>query len=90
MKKRSYFQSLRGKITNRILFIGIVPILVIGSITWFSFNQLTTEVSSKLNLAQAEMLDRVVGANLISVSCLSNLIVYLFSSGSNGSFVLIH
>ena len=68
MKKRSYFQSLRGKITNRILFIGIVPILVIGSITWFSFNQLTTEVSSKLNIAQTEMLDRVVGANLISVS----------------------
>ena len=68
MKKRSYFQSLRGKITNRVLFIGIVPILVIGSITWFSLNQLTTEVSSKLNIAQTELLDRVVGANLITVS----------------------
>lgn len=68
MKNRSYFQSLRGKITNRILFIGIVPILVIGSIGWFSLNQLTTEVSSKLNVTQTDLLDRVVGANLITVS----------------------
>jgi len=68
MKKRSYFQSLRGKITNRILFIGIVPILVIGSIGWFSLDQLTTEVSSKLNVTQTDLLDRVVGANLITVS----------------------
>lgn len=68
MKNRSYFQSLRGKITNRILFIGIVPILVIGSIGWFSLDQLTTEVSSKLNVTQTDLLDRVVGANLITVS----------------------
>jgi methyl-accepting chemotaxis protein PixJ len=68
MKKRSYFQSLRGKITNRILFIGIVPILVVGSIGWFSLNQLTSEVGGKLKIAQTEMLDRVVGANLISTS----------------------
>jgi methyl-accepting chemotaxis protein PixJ len=68
MKKRSYFQSLRGKITNRVLIIGILPILVIGSITWFSLNQLTSEVGGKLKVAQTEMLDRVVGANLITVS----------------------
>ena len=68
MKKRSYFQSLRGKITNRVLLIGILPILVIGSITWFSLNQLTSEVGGKLKVAQTEMLDRVVGANLITVS----------------------
>ena len=68
MKKRSYFQSLRGKITNRVLLIGILPILVIGSITWFSLNQLTSEVGGKLKVAQTEMLDRVVGANLIAVS----------------------
>jgi len=68
MKKRSYFQSLRGKITNRILFIGIVPILVIGAIAWISLNQLTTSVGGKLQEAQTELLDRVVGANLIAVS----------------------
>jgi len=68
MKKRSYFQSLRGKITNRILFIGIVPILVIGTIAWISLNQLTTSVGGKLQKAQTELLDRVVGANLIAVS----------------------
>jgi len=68
MKKRSYFESLRGKITNRILFIGIVPILVIGAIAWISLNQLTSGVNSKLNEAQSVLLDQVVGANLITVS----------------------
>ena len=68
MKKRSYFQSLRGKITNRILFIGIVPILVIGVVAWVSLNQLTTNVGGKLQGAQAELLDRVVGANLVAAS----------------------
>jgi len=68
MKKRSYFQSLRGKITNRILFIGIMPILVIGAVAWMSLNQLTTSVGGKLQSAQSELLERVVGANLIAVS----------------------
>ena len=68
MKKRSYFASLRGKITNRILLIGIVPVLVIGLLAWVSLNRLTTEVSSKLEESQNVLLDRVVGANLISLS----------------------
>ena len=68
MEKRSYFSSLRGKITNRILLIGIVPVLVIGLLAWVSLNRLTTEVSSKLEESQNVLLDRVVGANLISLS----------------------
>ena len=68
MKKRSYFASLRGKITNRILLVSIVPILLIGTFSWMSLNQLTTSVSGKLEEAQTELLDRVVGANLIAVS----------------------
>lgn len=68
MKKRSYFSSLRGKITNRILIIGILPVLTIGAISWLSFNKLTHDVNSKLEESQSVLLDRVVGANLISVS----------------------
>lgn len=68
MKKRSYFSSLRGKITNRILIIGILPVLAIGAISWLSFNQLTHDVTGKLEDSQNVLLDRVVGANLISVS----------------------
>ena len=68
MKKRPYFTSLRGKITNRILIIGIVPILVIGVIAWGSLAQLTSNVNDRLEQSRKELLDRVVGANLISVS----------------------
>ena len=68
MKKRSYFESLRGKITNRVLFIGIVPMLAIGIFAWLSLNQLTTSVSSELNKGEKVLLDKVVGGNLISIS----------------------
>lgn len=68
MEKRSYFSSLRGKITNRILFIGILPVLTIGIISWLSLNKLTHDVSEKIQESQTVLLDRVVGANLISVS----------------------
>lgn len=68
MKKRAYFESLRGKITNRVLFIGIVPMLAIGVFAWLSLNQLTSNVSSELNKAENVLLDKVVGGNLISIS----------------------
>ena len=68
MKKRSYFESLRGKITNRVLFIGIVPMLAIGIFAWLSLNQLTSSVSSELNKGEKVLLDKVVGGNLISIS----------------------
>ena len=68
MNKRPYFSSLRGKITNRVLLIGILPILLIGSISWVSLNRLAVDVGSKLRESQTELLDRVVGANLIAQS----------------------
>ena len=68
MKKRSYFESLRGKITNRVLFIGIVPMLAIGVFAWVSLNQLTSNVSTELNKGEQVLLDKVVGGNLISIS----------------------
>ncbi len=68
MKKRSYFESLRGKITNRVLFIGIVPMLAIGIFAWLSLNQLTSNVSAELKNGEKVLLDKVVGGNLISIS----------------------
>jgi HAMP domain-containing protein len=65
---RPYFRSLRGKITNRVLLIGILPILVVGSIAWFSLNQLTTDVSRQLQQSHNDLLDKVVGANLTAIS----------------------
>lgn len=68
MNKRSYFRSIRGKITNRVLFIGIAPMLVIGVLAWLSLSQLTNNVRNELKDGEKVLLDKVVGSNLISVS----------------------
>lgn len=68
MNNRTYFRSIRGKITNRVLFIGIVPMLIIGALAWMSLNQLTDDVQDELKQGEQVLLDQVVGNNLISIS----------------------
>ena len=64
MAKRSYFNSLRGKITNRALFLGIVPILLVGALAYTGLSRLITEADRGLDESRTELLDKVVGANL--------------------------
>jgi twitching motility protein PilJ len=68
MEVRPYSKSLRGKITNRTLFIGIAPVLMVGIFSWFSLNQLTTSANDQLDNSRAELLDSVVGNNLSTTS----------------------
>ena len=68
MEARPYSKSLRGKITNRTLFIGIAPVLMVGIFSWFSLNQLTTSANEQLDNSRAELLDSVVGNNLSTTS----------------------
>jgi len=68
MEVRPYSKSLRGKITNRTLFIGIAPVLMIGIFSWFSLNQLTTSANEQLDSSRAELLDSIVGNNLSTTS----------------------
>ena len=68
MEKRPYSKSLRGKITNRTLFIGIVPVLLVGVFAWFSLNQLTSSANQELDKSRSELLDSVVGNNLSTTS----------------------
>jgi twitching motility protein PilJ len=68
MEVRPYSKSLRGKITNRTLFIGIAPVLMVGIFSWFSLNQLTTSANEQLDNSRAELLDSVVGNNLSATS----------------------
>ena len=64
MAKRSYFNSLRGKITNRALFLGIVPIILVGALAYTGLSRLITEADRGLEESRSELLDKVVGANL--------------------------
>jgi methyl-accepting chemotaxis protein PixJ len=68
MEQRSYSKSLRGKITNRTLFIGITPVLLVGMFAWFSLNQLTSNANLQLDKSRTELLDSVVGSNLSTTS----------------------
>jgi len=64
MAKRSYFNSLRGKITNRALVLGIVPIVLVGALAYTGLSRLIQEADRGLEESRAELLDKVVGANL--------------------------
>lgn len=64
MEKRSYSKSLRGKITNRTLFIGLFPVLLVGIFSWFSLTNLTFSANQQLEASRAELLDTVVGSSL--------------------------
>ncbi|MEJ2178536.1 MAG: HAMP domain-containing protein [Gammaproteobacteria bacterium] len=64
MAKRSYFNSLRGKITNRALILGIVPIVLVGLLAYTGLSRLIQEADRGLEESRAELLDKVVGANL--------------------------
>ena len=68
MEKRPYSKSLRGKITNRTLFIGILPVILVGAFAWFSLNQLTSSANQQLDQSRNELLDSVVGNNLSTTS----------------------
>lgn len=64
MKKRSYFSSLRGKITNRSLLIGLLPIIMIGWSSFYGLQHLTDDATTRLKAGEAELLERVIGANM--------------------------
>ncbi len=64
MANRSYFNSLRGKITNRALILGILPIVLVGGLAYYGLTRLIEEADSGLDKSRSELLDKVVGANL--------------------------
>ena len=68
MIERSYFQSLRGKITNRSLFIGIMPVVVLGGIGYFGLTDLLGKTDRGLTESQNKLVDEVVGANLAAAA----------------------
>lgn len=68
MENRPYSKSLRGKITNRTLFIGLAPVLMVGVFSWLSLNQLTSSANQQLDNSRAVLLDSVVGSNLSTTS----------------------
>lgn len=64
MRKRPYFQSLRGKITNRALFIGLMPILILGPLGYLGLSDLLDNTGQGISDSREKLLDEVIGDNL--------------------------
>ena len=65
---RSKFSSLRGKLTLQVLLIGILPIIIIGFITYSSYGQSVTNAKEGLGTAQMQLSEDVVGVHLQDVA----------------------
>lgn len=63
-KKRTFFKSLRGKITMRMLLVGLVPIVVIGLLVYLMMNQSQDSASDSIADARAVLQDDTIGSNL--------------------------
>ncbi len=64
MIKRPYSQSLRGKISNRVLLIGLLPVLVFGSVGYFGTSALLDSTESEISKSRTSLLDDVISTNL--------------------------
>ena len=67
-KLRSKFSSLRGKLTLQVLLIGILPIIIIGFITYSSYGQSVTSAKEGLGTARTQLSEDVVGVHLQDVA----------------------
>ncbi len=63
-KTRSYFNSLRGKITNRSILIGVIPIILLGLSSWFGLQSLTESTSEHLQSGENRLLETVIGSSM--------------------------
>ena len=68
MIERPYRRSLRGKIINRALVIGLLPLLILGAVGYFGLTNLLNTTQQGINVSRDRMLDEVVGANLTSTA----------------------
>ncbi len=67
MKFQGKITSLRAKLTWQVLLIGILPIIIIGFITYSSYGQSVQSAKDGLSTAQGELSDDFVGVHLQDV-----------------------
>ncbi|NQT74828.1 MAG: response regulator [Chloroflexi bacterium] len=65
---QSKFLSLRGKLTLLILLIGILPIIIIGFISYSSYGQSVTSAKKGISTSEQKLSDGFVGLNLQNIA----------------------
>ena len=63
-KQRSFFRSLRGKISIQMLAISLIPILVIGGFVWNSLVGLEDDTKESVDISHAAMEGEVIQETL--------------------------
>ena len=66
MIDRPYGRSLRGKITNRALLLGILPVILLGGVGYYGLTDLLGKTEQSLTDSKNTLADEVVGTNLSS------------------------
>ena len=61
MKQRSFFKSLRGKITWQMLLISLLPIMIIGIVAYTSVGQLIQSAKDDVEDIRSQLVENVVG-----------------------------
>lgn len=65
-RKRSFFKTLRGKLSLQMLAVGLIPILVIGGLVYWSMASAAQNTSNKVDGTRSTVRDDMIGPSLIS------------------------
>ena len=68
MEKRSYSNSLHGKIMNRALLIGSLPLIIIGGFWIYSFQELSQDATVLLDSEEDRLMEVAVGQTINGVA----------------------
>ena len=63
-KQRSFFKSLRGKVSLQMLIVSLLPVLVIGGLVWSSMANLEDNTSESVDNSYDSLEQDVIQANL--------------------------
>ena len=64
MKQRSFFKSLRGKLTWQVLIVGLLPIFIIGAVSFFTSGYTLDNAKTSLEESQQQLTKDVVGVKI--------------------------
>lgn len=61
---RSFFRTLRGRLTVQTLLIGLVPVIAVGALSYQRLTVLSEDVQAQVAKSSRQLAEDVVGANL--------------------------
>ncbi|MBM3131869.1 MAG: HAMP domain-containing protein [Chloroflexi bacterium] len=64
-KQRSFFQSLRGKLSVQMLVVALIPLVVVGVLSYYIMSDSKQEVGDSVGETRTAMQDNVVAQNLL-------------------------